>query len=91
MLSKLKQLLGYYSAQMKAAQTTTAALTVKAELKASKLVQQMDDMTEKMMVCSSAESLVRKTVLMKETVMVCSLVASLAKKSEEMTVRMTGC
>lgn len=49
---------------MKAAQTTSAALTMKAELKAASLVQKMDDMTEKMMGCSSAVSLARKTVLM---------------------------
>lgn len=74
---------------MKAAQTTMAALTMKAELKASSLVQQKDDMTEKKMDCLSAASLVRKMALMKETVMDCSLVASLAKKSEEKKVRMT--
>ncbi len=49
---------------MKAAQTTSAALTMKAELKAASLVQQMDDMTEKMMGCSSAASLARKKALM---------------------------
>ncbi len=61
MFSKLKQLLEYYWAQMKAAQTTLAAMTMKAELMASSLVQQMDDMTEKMMDCSLVASLAKKS------------------------------
>ena len=76
---------------MKAAQTTSAALTMKAELKAASLVQQMDDMTEKMMGCSSAVSLAKKLAEMMVRMSDWWMAVNLVEKWAEMMVKVMDC
>lgn len=58
-------MLDHYSVELKAVQTTSAALTRKVDLKALSLAQQTAGMMVMMMDCLSAVSLVEQTAQMK--------------------------